>query len=68
VPSFSTGFSKQGVPSFSTGFYNNARRPHRGIELRAPEMVVVPAPVSSIPEIQRHEILGGLINEYSKAA
>jgi transposase InsO family protein len=46
----------------------NARRPHRGIELRAPEMDAPPAPVTSIPEIQRHVILGGLINEYSKAA
>ncbi|MDP9204432.1 MAG: transposase [Gemmatimonadota bacterium] len=46
----------------------NAERPHRGIELRAPK---TPAPVTlvkEVPAVRRREILGGLINEYSRAA
>jgi len=47
--------------------YNN-ERPHRGIELRTPEKPIPVVPFKTVPEIRRREILGGLINEYSKAA
>ena len=47
----------------------NEHRPHRGLKLAAPEATGTaqrsPTPVDSI---RRHGILGGLINEYGKAA
>lgn len=46
----------------------NGERPHRSIELRAPENPVAILRTKAVPQIQRREILGGLINEYSKAA
>ncbi|MFE4685182.1 integrase core domain-containing protein, partial [Streptomyces sp. NPDC056721] len=49
-----------------TEHYNRGR-PHRSLELRAPcdATNVTPLPIATI---RRHEILGGLINEYHHAA
>ena len=45
----------------------NARRPHRGLQLRPPRPEgLVPEPAYG--RIQRRPILGGLINEYEPAA
>jgi transposase InsO family protein len=42
----------------------NAKRPHRGIDLRTPESAPdPPAPVSSIWRVRRSDVLGGLIHE-----
>jgi hypothetical protein len=38
------------------------------IELRAPDRPEQVAPVNVVPQVHRRAILGGLINEYSKAA
>ena len=46
----------------------NADRPHRGIELRAPDKAEQVAPVNVVPHVHRRAILGGLINQYTKAA
>ena len=46
----------------------NSQRPHRGIELRVPEKLSHADPVSIVPEIKRHDLLGGLIHEYHAAA
>jgi hypothetical protein len=46
----------------------NAARPHRGIELRTPEQSGATPMAKTAPQVRRREILGGLINEYSKAA
>ena len=46
----------------------NQQRPHRGLQLRTPQAPLAPtAPHSPVP-IVRHDILGGLIHEYRKAA
>lgn len=44
--------------------YNGAR-PHRGLGLEVPEPTITPPPVG---RIERHDILGGLIHEYRRAA
>jgi transposase len=46
----------------------NAERPHRGIELRVPEKQRHVDPVAIVPEIKRHDLLGGLIHEYYPVA
>ena len=46
----------------------NAERPHRGIELRAPEKRSHVDPVEIVPKIKRRDLLGGLINEYYSVA
>ena len=46
----------------------NAERPHRGIDLRAPEKRSHAQPVEILPKIKRRELLGGLIHEYYAAA
>ena len=47
----------------------NAKRPHRGIDLRAPDSLPnPPAPVPSMLRARRHDVLGGLIHEYELAA
>jgi putative transposase len=47
----------------------NAKRPHRGIELRAPDSLPnPPAPVPSMLRARRHDVLGGLIHEYELVA
>ena len=45
----------------------NQQRPHRGRELRPPSPVE-PAPTDPTSAVIRHPILGGLINEYHRAA
>jgi putative transposase len=45
----------------------NAERPHRGIELRAPEKKNHIEPVEIVPLIKRRDLLGGLIHEYYAA-
>jgi len=46
----------------------NASRPHRGIDLHAPETIGrVPEPVA-FDRIERRKVLGGLINEYHERA
>lgn len=46
----------------------NSHRPHRGIDLHAPETIgVVPEPVP-FDMIERRCVLGGLINEYHERA
>jgi putative transposase len=46
----------------------NAARPHRGLDLRAPDMDRFADPPASSGHIVRKELLGGLINEYQRAA
>ena len=46
----------------------NAQRPHRGLQLRAPEGPSDVDPVETVPEIQRRDLLGGLIHEYHAVA
>jgi putative transposase len=45
----------------------NAQRPHRGLQLRTPVPVTRPA-LASANQIQRTDLLGGLIHEYSPIA
>ena len=44
--------------------YNGAR-PHRGLHLDAPELVVQP---DHLGTVRRRDILGGIIHEYERAA
>jgi putative transposase len=46
----------------------NQRRPHRGLQLWAPESAAPVEEVDSVPDIQRRDLLGGLIHEYESAA
>jgi hypothetical protein len=47
----------------------NARRPHRGLDLRAPDAPSDPPTPASTPRgVRRRDILGGLIHEYELAA
>jgi putative transposase len=47
----------------------NARRPHRGLDLRAPDAPSdAPTPASTPGGVRRRDILGGLIHEYELAA
>lgn len=47
----------------------NAKRPHRGIDLRAPDWLQdPPAPVPSMLRVRRSDVLGGVIHEYELAA
>ncbi len=48
--------------------HDNAERPHRGIELRAPEKHNHVEPVEIVPKIKQRELLGGLIHEYYPVA
>jgi transposase InsO family protein len=45
----------------------NAQRPHRGLQLRTPVPVARPA-LASADQIQRTDLLGGLIHEYEREA
>jgi putative transposase len=45
----------------------NQHRPHRSLSLTPPEAPAAPVNPST-PRIDRHELLGGLINEYKAAA
>ena len=49
----------------------NQHRPHRARNLRPPGATEIPLAVSAdpaVPEIQRRRVLGGLINQYERAA
>ncbi len=46
----------------------NQRRPHRGLQLLAPETAAPVAEVGVVPHIWRRDRLGGLIHEYEIAA
>ena len=49
----------------------NEHRPHRGRNLRPPGADEIAPPVAvdvAVPEIRRRRVLGGLINEYERAA
>ena len=47
----------------------NAKRPHRGIDLQAPDSPLSPpAPVPSMLRVRRSDVLGGLIREYELVA
>jgi transposase InsO family protein len=48
---------------------HNARRPHRGLDLRAPDAPPgPPAPLPDLRRIRRRDVLGGLIHKYELAA
>ena len=44
------------------------KRPHRGLQLLAPESAAPVPEVDRVPDIQRRDLLGGLIHEYKCAA
>jgi len=46
----------------------NGKRPHRGIELRAPEKQSHVDTVEIVPKIKRRDLFGGLIHEYYPVA
>ena len=46
----------------------NRKRPHRGLQLLAPESAAPVEEVDRVPDIQRRDLLGGLIYEYKCAA
>jgi putative transposase len=50
----------------------NEHRPHRALDLQAPEPLTVPStrggPAASVSAIKRRDVLGGLIHEYEAAA
>jgi hypothetical protein len=46
----------------------NRKRPHRGLQLLAPDSAVPAAEVGVVPHIRRRDLLGGLIHEYESAA
>jgi hypothetical protein len=47
----------------------NARRPHRGLELKTPEPRLDPVPcLAQGARIRRRHVLGGLVHEYELAA
>ena len=46
----------------------NARRPHRGLDLRTPVPRPDPAPLAYGARVRRRDVLGGLIHEYELAA
>jgi putative transposase len=46
----------------------NQKRPHRGLQLLAPESAAPVAEVGVVPHLQRRDLLGGLIHEYESAA
>jgi len=46
----------------------NQKRPHRGLQLLAPETAAPVAELGVVPHIRRRDLLGGLIREYECAA
>jgi hypothetical protein len=44
------------------------RRPHRGPELQVPESLAPVEEVDGVPDIERRDLLGGLVHEYMRAA
>jgi hypothetical protein len=66
--SSSVGVTSTGALRDYVAHYN-AKRPHRGIDLRAPDSPPDPsAPVLSIRRVRRRDVLGGLIHEYELVA
>ena len=49
------------------GAHDNGRRPHRALQLQPPQPDL-PAPDLDDGRIRRRPVLGGLINEYERAA
>ena len=50
------------------GEHYNQKRWHRGLQLLAPEGASPVEEVDRVPDIQRRDLLGGLIHEYKCAA
>jgi len=46
----------------------NQQRPHRGLQLWTPERAAPAAAAEGVADIQRRDLLGGLIHEYRSAA
>jgi putative transposase len=46
----------------------NQKRPHRGLQLLAPQVALPVVEVGVVPDVQRRDLLGGLIHEYECAA
>jgi putative transposase len=46
----------------------NRRRPHRGLELEVPERLAPVEEADRAPDIERRDLLGGLVHEYRRAA
>jgi hypothetical protein len=46
----------------------NQQRPHRGLQLWTPESAAPAAAAEGVADIQRRDLLGGLIHEYGSAA
>jgi hypothetical protein len=46
----------------------NRRRPHRGLALQVPERLAPVEAVDTVPDIERRDLLGGLVREYLRAA
>jgi transposase InsO family protein len=46
----------------------NRRRPHRGLELQVPESLAPVEEADRVPDIERRDLLGGLVHEYMRAA
>jgi transposase InsO family protein len=46
----------------------NRRHPHRGLELQVPESLAPVEEADHVPDIERRDLLGGLVHEYRRAA
>ena len=46
----------------------NRRRPHRGLKLGVPESIPPIEEADGVPDIERLDLLGGLVHEYIRAA
>jgi transposase InsO family protein len=46
----------------------NRRRPHRGLALQVPERLAPVEAAGGMPDIERRDLLGGLVHEYIRAA
>jgi transposase InsO family protein len=46
----------------------NRRRPHRGLALQVPERLAPVEAAGGMPDIERRDLLGGLVHEYLRAA
>ena len=46
----------------------NRRRPHRGLDLRVPESLTPVEAANGMPDVERRDLLGGLVHESMKAA
>jgi putative transposase len=50
------------------GQHDNRRRPHRGLGLQVPESLAPVDEANGVPDIERRDLLGGLVHEYMRAA